>query len=73
MKIYRVFDAVLIQFNKNYNGMTEIPGGEFQMGLNNPKARVTGEFPRKRVTVETFKLDKFPVTNAQFWSVQVIG
>ena len=46
-------------------GMVWIPGGEFTMGSDDPKARAD-ERPRHRVRVDGFWMDKTVVTNAQF-------
>jgi len=47
------------------SGMVLIPGGTFIMGGNNSQA-VPDEFPRHKVTLAPFYLDKTEVTNAQF-------
>ena len=46
-------------------GMVWVPGGEFTMGSDDPKAR-GDERPRHRVRVDGFWMDKTVVTNAQF-------
>ncbi|CAL8266298.1 unnamed protein product [Merluccius merluccius] len=45
--------------------MVHIPGGKMTMGTNADDAR-DGESPTKGVTVGPFKIDKYPVTNADF-------
>ncbi len=45
--------------------MVPIPAGEFQMGNNNEKAN-DREKPVHTVYVDTFCIDKYPVTNAQY-------
>ena len=50
---------------KNYDGMTFIKGGTFQMGADNAQARFD-EFPKHKVTVSDFWIDNTEVTNAQF-------
>jgi formylglycine-generating enzyme len=46
-------------------GMVWIPGGEFTMGSDDPKARAD-ERPAHRIRVDGFWMDKTVVTNAQF-------
>ena len=36
-------------------------GGEFTMGVKDPKS-VTGEYPPRKRRIEPFEMDKFPVT-----------
>ena len=43
----------------------ELKGGEFRMGVNDPKS-LTGEYPVRKEGVKPFAIDKYPVTNAQF-------
>jgi len=45
--------------------MVAIPAGEFQMGSDNPR---TNEYnkPQHPVSVAAFKIDKYPVTNAEY-------
>lgn len=45
--------------------MVHIPGGKMTMGTNADDAR-DGESPTKAVAVGPFKIDKYPVTNADF-------
>ncbi len=45
--------------------MVYIPAGEFQMGSSNEKAN-DREKPEHTVYVDTFYMDKYPVTNAQY-------
>ena len=42
-----------------------IPAGEFIMGTNNPRADVQDR-PEHKVTLPAYKIDKYPVTNAQY-------
>ncbi len=46
-------------------GMVKIPGGTFTMGGKTEQAS-RDEFPRHQVTVTSFFMDKYEVTNAQF-------
>lgn len=43
-----------------------IPGGTFYMGLETPIIRGDGESPRRHVSISSFKLDKYEVSNAKF-------
>lgn len=48
-----------------YSDMVLIPSGSFMMGGDNQQAR-SDEFPKHKVTLSKFWIDKTPVTNAQF-------
>ena len=48
---------------KNYDGMTFIKGGTFQMGADNAQARFD-EFPKHTVTVSDFWVDNTSVSYA---------
>jgi len=43
------------------------------MGVRDPRYKETGEYPQRKVMVKRFLMDKYPVTNAQFWYVKFIG
>uniref|UniRef100_A0A8C7JMP4 Sulfatase-modifying factor enzyme-like domain-containing protein n=1 Tax=Oncorhynchus kisutch TaxID=8019 RepID=A0A8C7JMP4_ONCKI len=45
--------------------MVKIPGGKMTMGTNSADGR-DGESPTKEVTVDPFRIDKYPVTNSDF-------
>lgn len=45
--------------------MVLIPGGSMKIGTNAADGR-DGESPVRDVKVETFKMDKYPVTNSDF-------
>lgn len=45
--------------------MVVIPGGKMTMGTNGGDGR-DGESPTQAVTVQPFKIDKYPVTNSDF-------
>jgi formylglycine-generating enzyme len=47
------------------SGMAQIPAGTFMMGGDNSQAK-EDEFPKHKVTISKFKMDKTQVTNAQF-------
>lgn len=49
------------------DGMLQLPGGEFRMGTDDPGFPADGEGPPRRVTVDPFFIDKYAVTNAQFY------
>ncbi|XP_074870087.1 inactive C-alpha-formylglycine-generating enzyme 2 [Carettochelys insculpta] len=44
--------------------MVKLPGGKFQMGANLPDSKNEG--PLQEVTVKSFAIDKYPVTNRDF-------
>ena len=48
------------------NGMVYIPGGTFTMGSDDPIFVADGEGPARRTTVDSFYLDKYEVSNAEF-------
>ncbi|HNE51444.1 MAG TPA: SUMF1/EgtB/PvdO family nonheme iron enzyme, partial [Chitinophagales bacterium] len=50
---------------KEKNGMVFIKGGTFAMGGDNAQARAD-EFPKHKVQVHSFWMDKTEVTNGQF-------
>lgn len=45
--------------------MLNIPGGKMLMGTSAADAK-DGESPTKEVELQPFKMDKYPVTNADF-------
>lgn len=45
--------------------MVDIPGGEFIMGTNHERADVQNH-PQHRATLPAYRIDKYPVTNAQY-------
>ncbi|GFO23194.1 sulfatase-modifying factor 1 [Plakobranchus ocellatus] len=48
------------------NQMVFIPGGTFSMGTDEPVFAADGEMPSRKVTVDSFYLDKYEVSNAEF-------
>ncbi|BFZ08163.1 hypothetical protein BsWGS_11202 [Bradybaena similaris] len=48
------------------NEMVYIPGGTFTMGTNEPVFVADGEMPARRVTLDSFYMDKYEVSNAEF-------
>lgn len=48
-----------------YTNMALIPAGSFMMGGDNQQGK-SDEFPKHKVTLSRFWIDKTPVTNAQF-------
>ncbi|KAK3101837.1 hypothetical protein FSP39_006731 [Pinctada imbricata] len=48
------------------NSMVHIPGSTFTMGSDEPIFVVDGEGPARRVTVDSFYLDKHEVSNTEF-------
>ncbi|XP_077386501.1 formylglycine-generating enzyme [Festucalex cinctus] len=51
---------------KMLSQMVLIPGGEFQMGTDNPGIPADGEGPQRQVHVDSFYMDIQEVTNRQF-------
>jgi len=51
--------------DKSHPGMVWIPGGTFNMGADNNQA-LEDEYPKHKVTVSGFWIDRTEVTNAQF-------
>lgn len=45
--------------------MVLVPGGDMKIGTNAADGR-DGESPARAVKVETFQIDKYPVTNSDF-------
>jgi formylglycine-generating enzyme len=56
---------ILVSNDTSNSGMILIPGGTFDMGADNNQAS-PDEYPKHRVTVNTFYIDITEVTNAQF-------
>ena len=52
--------------NLRTNEMVFIPGGEFTMGTNEPVFAADGEMPARRVTLDSFYMDKYEVSNREF-------
>ena len=46
--------------------MVKIKGGTFYMGTDNPLIKTDGEGPKRLVTVSSFKIDKYEVTNDDY-------
>lgn len=46
--------------------LVEIPGGELLMGFEGPGFAYDNERGRHRVDLDTFRIDRFPVTNGRF-------
>ena len=57
--------AALVNKQDQHTGMAKIPAGTFMMGGDNSQAK-EDEFPKHKVTISEFWLDKTQVTNAQF-------
>ncbi|MGQ1888848.1 formylglycine-generating enzyme family protein [Thermophagus sp. OGC60D27] len=49
-----------------FEGMMLIPGGVFEMGAKEEQFAKPDEFPVHKVHVDSFYIDRHPVTNAQF-------
>ncbi|WP_016777238.1 formylglycine-generating enzyme family protein [Anaerophaga thermohalophila] len=68
---YNSFQNADSQNRNNYpeekqNDMVLIPGGVFEMGAREKKFSKPDEFPVHHVRVDSFYMDRHPVTNAQF-------
>ena len=48
------------------NQMLYIPGGTFSMGTDEPVFAADGEMPSRKVTVDSFYMDEYEVSNAEF-------
>ncbi|XP_013062760.2 formylglycine-generating enzyme-like [Biomphalaria glabrata] len=48
------------------NHMVYIPGGTFTMGSNKPVFVADGEMPARQISLNSFYLDKYEVSNAEF-------
>jgi iron(II)-dependent oxidoreductase len=48
------------------NGLVEVPGGPFEMGSYGYPFAYDNEQPPHRVDLATFRIDRFPVTNAEY-------
>jgi formylglycine-generating enzyme len=57
--------AVAFGGDTSLTGMVLIPGGTFEMGADNEQAS-EDEYPKHKVTVDSFYMDITEVTNAQF-------
>lgn len=55
-----------------YREMLEIPAGEFTMG-NNAIAAQDNERPAHQVYLDTYKIDRYPVTCGQYWQFMKAG
>ncbi|XP_042713733.1 inactive C-alpha-formylglycine-generating enzyme 2 isoform X2 [Chrysemys picta bellii] len=53
-----------LQVFEDDGNMVRLPGGKFQMGTNSPDGKNEG--PLEAVTVKSFAIDKYPVTNRDF-------
>jgi len=51
---------------KRTNQMVLIPGGEFTMGTDDPVFAADGEMPARKVTISSFYMDKYEVSNSEF-------
>jgi len=50
-----------------YEDTVKIEGRRFQMGNTNPMFADSGEYPPKKLLMKSFVIDKYPVTNSQYW------
>ncbi|XP_005096983.1 formylglycine-generating enzyme [Aplysia californica] len=48
------------------NSMVFIPGGTFHMGTDDPIFVADGEMPSRKVTLDSFYMDKYEVSNSEF-------
>ncbi|CAL1527082.1 unnamed protein product [Lymnaea stagnalis] len=56
----------ILSLSERTNEMVYIPGGRFKMGTDEPIFIADGEMPAREVTLDSFYLDKFEVSNAEF-------
>lgn len=56
---------VIFPFWLTADDMVNIPGGKMLMGTSATDGK-DGESPTKEVKIKPFKIDKYPVTNADF-------
>ncbi|HUM97918.1 MAG TPA: formylglycine-generating enzyme family protein [Chitinophagaceae bacterium] len=56
---------ITVSNDTSLTGMTLIPGGSFDMGGDNEQASAD-EYPKHKITVDSFYMDITEVTNAQF-------
>lgn len=54
-----------IYFILTADEIVDIPGGKTLMGTSAADGK-DGEFPPREVKVQSFKIDKYPVTNTEF-------
>lgn len=59
-------DANTVDNSRRTNQMVEIPGGKFVMGTNDPVFHADGEQPARWVEIDSFYMDMYEVTNAEF-------
>ncbi|KAL5013769.1 hypothetical protein ScPMuIL_008039 [Solemya velum] len=55
-----------LMYYGQYEMMRVLYGGKFKIGINDIQSK-TGENPLRKAQVRPFYIDKYPVTNAQFW------
>ncbi|XP_037544215.1 inactive C-alpha-formylglycine-generating enzyme 2 [Nematolebias whitei] len=63
--LFRILFAVILQSVPARGEMVTLPGGRMLMGTSAADGR-DGESPIREVEVQPFKIDKYPVTNADF-------
>lgn len=60
-------EEIIVKVEQSLDGMVQLPAGEFLMGTTSAEGfPEDGEGPVQKVTVESFYMDKYAVTNAQF-------
>ena len=59
-------DEVLQESARADRDMVVIPGRVFEMGTDSPGMPYDGESPRRRISVSTFLIDKYEVSNSQY-------
>ena len=58
-------DSIALSTTVSYDGMVQIPAGEFLMGASDDEGR-QDEYPQHKVKLNGFWMDATEVTNAQF-------
>jgi ergothioneine biosynthesis protein EgtB len=52
--------------NETPTGMTQVPGGLYQLGMPSPGFSYDNELPEHKVFLHAFEIDRHPVTNGDF-------
>ncbi|GAB6028067.1 Formylglycine-proteinrating enzyme [Chamberlinius hualienensis] len=59
-------DGMASNLYSNTDIMVKVTGGQFTMGTNKPVFEADGEGPARKVTIDTFYLDVYEVSNSNF-------
>jgi iron(II)-dependent oxidoreductase len=58
--------ATVPEASADVDGMVEVPGGRFTLGTERRVGTYDNEWPAHEVEIEPFRIDRAPVTNAEF-------